>query len=128
MDSEFFYIPSIKRFGLARILVEGRLFSSRKLETLGIELSEITCGGTICSASGGDITGREGFSNNADFGGGSGFGKNTIACGSSAKSMSASSQCLGSKSATFEPASSRSRSICLFQNSFPTCPTLFHRT
>ena len=108
MDSGFFYISSIKRFGLARILVERRLFSSGKLETLGTELSETSCGGTISSASGGDTTGKEGFSNDADCGGRSGFGKDTIVSGGSAKSISCSSQCLGSISATFEPASSRS--------------------
>ena len=61
IDSEFFYISSIKRFGLARILVERRLFSSRKLETLGTELSGTSCSGTIRSAGGGDTTGKEGF-------------------------------------------------------------------
>lgn len=108
MESEFFYMSSFKCFGLARFLVERGLFSSGKLETLGTELSETSCGGTICSAGGGDTTGKEGFSNDADFGGGSGFGKDTIAPGGSAKAISGSSQCLGSKSATFEPASSRS--------------------
>ena len=61
IDSESFYISSIKRFGLARILVERRLFSSGKLETLGTELSGTSCSGTICSAGGGDTTGKEGF-------------------------------------------------------------------
>ena len=88
MDSEFFYISSIKHFGLARILVERRLLSSGKLETLGRELSEPSCGGTICSASGGEITGKEGISNNAECGGGSGFGKDTIASVDSGKSIS----------------------------------------
>ena len=114
MDSEFFYISSIKHFGVTLILVEQSLHSSGKLETLGTELSETSCAGTICSASGGEIKGKEGFSNNADCGAGSGFGKDTIASGGSAKSISSSSQCLGSKSATFEPASSRSRSIRVF--------------
>ena len=61
IDSEFFYISSVKRFGLARILVERRLFSSGKLETPGTELSGTSCSGTICSAGGGDTTGKEGF-------------------------------------------------------------------
>ena len=108
IDSKFDYISSFKRFGLAPILVERRLFSSGKLETLGTELSETSCGGTICSASGGDTKGKEGFSNNADCGGGSGFCKDTIASCGSAKSISGSSQFLGPRSATFEPASSRS--------------------
>ena len=69
MDSEFFHISSIKRFGLARNLVERSLFSSGKLKTLGTELSETCCGGTICSTGGCDTTGKEGFSNDADCGG-----------------------------------------------------------
>ena len=100
------------------------MLSSGKIETLGTQLSETSCVGTICLASGGDTTGIEGFSNNADCGGRSGFGQDTIASGGSAKSISASLQCLGSRSATFEPASSRSRSIRVFQNSFPTCTLL----
>ena len=111
--TEFFYISSIKSFGFDRILVEQRLFSSGTLETLverrlfssrthktlGTELSEtFPSGGTICSAGGTETTGVEGFSNGTEC---------TIASGVSAKSISGSSQCLGSESTTFEPASSR---------------------
>jgi len=73
------------------------LFSSGKVETLGTELSETSCGGKICSARGGDTIGKEGFSNDAD------------CCIWRFSQIDLwFSQCLGSKSATFEPASSRS--------------------
>ena len=78
MESEFFVIFSIKHFGRARILVERRFLSSGKLETLGTKLSETSCGGTICSASGGEITGKEGFSNSADCGGGLALAKTQL--------------------------------------------------
>ena len=82
--------------------------ASQRVKTLATELSEtFPSGGTICSAGETETTGVESFSNGTDCGSGSDFGKGTIASGVSAKSIPGSSHCLGSESATFDPASSR---------------------
>ena len=73
--------------------------------------------------------GKEDFSNDTACGGGSGFGKDTIASGGSAKSISGSSQCLGSKSGTFKPASSRSSVINVsFPKQFSYLHSILDRT
>ena len=52
--------------------------------------------------------GKEGFSNDVDCGGESSFGKDTMLHLAVQPNRSLSSQCVGSISATFEPATSRS--------------------
>ena len=120
MDSEFFNSSSIKRFGLARILVERRLFSSGKLETLGTELSEISCGGKICSAGGVTPWAKRTFQTILLV---------VVGLALAKTQFTGSSLCLGSKSGTFKPASSRSSVINVsFPKQFSYLHSVLDRT
>ena len=108
MDTEFLNISSIKRFGLDRILVNNVCFLLEGLKHLDQNYPRHLVARQSVQLVGVTPRAKKTFQTMLTGGGGSDFGKDTIASGVSAKSISGSSQCLGPNSATLEPASSRS--------------------